>query len=145
MPEFDLDAALVSPLVPEEYAHCIHGTWEEVDGKVNVEGWVGLINLNLTELPIRFGTVSRFFGCHHNQLTSLAGAPTSVGGGFSCDNNQLTSLAGAPTYVGGDFYCYENQLTSLAGAPTTLGGDFSCDEGVPGEAEYRRRLNRARI
>ena len=122
MPEFDLDAALVSPPVPEEYAHCIHGTWEEVDGKVNVEGWVSLSNLNLTELPIQFGTVSDFFSCHHNQLTSLAGAPT---------------------YVGGSCYCYDNQLTSLAGAPTTVGGDFSCDEGVPGEAAYRRRLRHA--
>ena len=66
------------------------------------------------------------FDCYHNQLTSLAGAPSTVGGGFYCGYNKLTSLAGAPSTVGGDFYCYYNQLTSLAGAPETVGGCFDC-------------------
>jgi hypothetical protein len=57
------------------------------------------------------------FNCYNNkQLTSLAGAPASVGGHFGCFNNkQLTSLAGAPASVGSDFNCANNKLTSLAG------------------------------
>jgi hypothetical protein len=68
------------------------------------------------------------FDCNANKLTSLAGAPTKVGGDFSCSNNQLTSLEGAPKKVGGDFYCDDNQLTSLVGAPMEVGGDFYCDD-----------------
>jgi hypothetical protein len=66
------------------------------------------------------------FGCSHNKLTSLVGAPSSVGGGFYCYNNKLTSLEGAPSSVGGHFYCYNNKLTSLVGAPSSVGGDFNC-------------------
>jgi hypothetical protein len=29
----------------------------------------------------------------------------NVSGYFYCDNNQLTSLEGCPSSVGGDFYC----------------------------------------
>jgi hypothetical protein len=55
------------------------------------------------------------FNCRDNQLTSLVGAPASVGGYFYCSINQLTSLVGAPASVGGNFGCSDNQLTSLAG------------------------------
>jgi hypothetical protein len=65
------------------------------------------------------------FYCNSNQLTSLEGAPSSVGG-FYCSNNQLTSLEGAPSSVGGTFYCSRNQLTSLKGAPSAVGGYFDC-------------------
>ena len=47
----------------------------------------------------------------------LDGKGSKWDGSFSCSNNQLTSLAGAPESVGGYFDCYNNQLTSLAGAP----------------------------
>ena len=58
------------------------------------------------------------FCCDNNNLTSLEGAPSTVGGDFYCSNNNLTSLKGAPSTVGGDFYCYyNNNLTSLKGAP----------------------------
>ena len=67
------------------------------------------------------------FDCGGNQLTSLAGAPASVGGGFSCASNQLTSLDGAPASVGGNFDCHYNKLTSLAGAPSFVSGYFACD------------------
>ena len=56
-----------------------------------------------------------YFACSYNQLTSLKGAPASVGGHFYCYNNQLTSLEGAPASVGGYFYCSNNQLTTLTG------------------------------
>ena len=61
-----------------------------------------------------------------NQLTSLEGAPTEVGGDFGCSFNQLTSLKGAPQTVGRDFYCNDSHLTSLEGAPKTVGRDFYC-------------------
>jgi len=66
------------------------------------------------------------FNCSGTKITSLEGAPSSVGGGFYCFNNQLTSLEGAPSSVGSDFGCYNNQLTSLEGAPSSVGGYFSC-------------------
>jgi hypothetical protein len=37
------------------------------------------------------------FECNINQLTTLEGAPISVGRNFMCDNNQLTTLKGMPT------------------------------------------------
>jgi hypothetical protein len=77
-------------------------------------------------LPVSFGSVDRRFSCNNNQLTTLAGAPQSVGGMFLCNNNQLTTLEGAPHHVGESFDCSENQLTSLTGAPWSVGGDFSC-------------------
>ena len=78
------------------------------------------------------------FYCGGNNLTSLEGAPSSVGGEFSCSRNNLTSLEGAPSSVSGNFYCYDNNLTSLKGAPSSVGGEFSCSrnnltslEGAP--------------
>jgi len=66
------------------------------------------------------------FDCSCNKLTSLVGAPSSVGGNFSCSRNKLTSLEGAPSSVGGGFLCSDNKLTSLVGAPSSVGGYFSC-------------------
>jgi hypothetical protein len=67
------------------------------------------------------------FYCDNNQLTSLEGAPSSVGGYFSCRNNELTSLEGAPASVGGGFDCHSNELTSLEGSPASVGGYFDCN------------------
>jgi hypothetical protein len=53
------------------------------------------------------------FRCYNRNLTSLEGAPASVGGDFSCSFNQLTSLEGAPVSVGDNFGCSNNNLTSL--------------------------------
>ena len=93
-----------------------------------VKGDLDLSYMDLTELPdLSTVTVLGDFMCDHNQLTTLSGAPQSVGGDFSCDYNQLTTLSGAPQSVGGIFYCDYNQLTSLVGAPKSVGGDFSCD------------------
>ena len=91
---------------------------------INVKGDVDLSNLNLTKLPIRFGTVSGNFYCHDNNLTTLEGAPEKVGLGFDCSYNMLTSLVGAPKSVGYDFNCEHNDLTSIKGAPKEIGGDF---------------------
>jgi hypothetical protein len=80
--------------------------------------------MNLTEIPVSFGNVTGSFRCSDNQLTSLKGAPQSVGSSFYCLYNQLTSLEGAPQSVGSSFYCYYNQLTNLIGAPQSVGGYF---------------------
>ena len=66
-----------------------------------------------------------------SQLTTLEGAPQSVGGDFSCHNNQLTSLEGAPKSVGEDFDCINNKLTTFRGIPEySLNEDrgFYCEE-----------------
>ena len=65
---------------------------------------------------INFGKITGNFNCYGLGLTSLKGAPQTVGGDFKCSDNQLTSLRGAPQKVGGDFYCYNNpNLHSLDG------------------------------
>jgi len=96
------------------------------DGLVDVDGNVDITNLSLKELLIKFGVVTGYFNCSHNQLTSLIGCPEKVGGGFDCSNNQLTSLIGCPEKVGGSFYCRDNQLTSLIGCPENVNGNFDC-------------------
>ena len=69
----------------------ITGEISIIDGFVNIDGSCTLIS-KLSEIPIKFGKVSRHFDCSENGLTSLQGAPSSVGGGFDCSSNQLTSL-----------------------------------------------------
>jgi hypothetical protein len=98
------------------------------DGSIDVNGDVGLANLRLTKLPLKFRNVSGDFFCYNNQLTTLEGAPQSVGGNFFCYNNQLKTLEGAPQSVGGRFSCRDNQLTTLEGAPQSVGGDFYCGD-----------------
>ena len=80
------------------------------DGLYDVEGNVDLTNMNLTELPMKFGKVNQSFFCDHNQLTTLDGAPTYVGGYFNCEHNQLTSLEGAPKEVQRNFECHHNAV-----------------------------------
>jgi hypothetical protein len=94
------------------------------DGTIDVDGNVDLYNKGLIKIPFNFNRVSGFFYCDNNQLTSLEGAPQSVGD-FYCHNNQLTRLEGAPQSVR-NFVCYDNQLTSLEGAPQNFDGVFYC-------------------
>jgi hypothetical protein len=96
------------------------------DGSIDVEGDVNLEEQGLTKLPIKFGSVSGYFSCSDNKLTSLEGAPQSVAGNFYCSYNKLTSLVGAPKSVGGYFWCNNNNLTSLEGAPQSVSGYFNC-------------------
>ena len=95
-------------------------------------------DLGLTSLKGAPQTVGGWFDCSYTELTSLEGAPKIVGKNFYCVKNKLTSLEGAPREVGGDFDCQGNQLTSLKGAPQNIGGDFYCNsnqltslEGAP--------------
>ena len=104
------------------------------------KGDLDLSRLNLTVLPeiLKDISVDGDFFCNGNNLTSLEGAPKTVGGNFGCGFNNLTSLEGSPSSVGGNFYCNGNKLTSLDGAPETVGGSFYCSfnyltslEGAP--------------
>ena len=95
------------------------------DGLVDVNDDVYLGFKGLTELPIKFGIVSGYFYCYRNNLTTLKGAPQSVGDGFSCSDNNLTTLEGAPESVG-SFSCSNNNLTTLEGAPESGGVGFYC-------------------
>jgi hypothetical protein len=118
------------------------GTWSvnPTTGLVDVQGSFYCPNQGLKSLAgIRFGMVAGDFGCHHNQLTTLEGAPLTVGGDFSCANNQLTTLEGAPQTVGVDFYCNFNQLITLEGAPRTVGGLFLCNGFTLNDGEWNPR------
>ena len=102
-----------------------------------VTGDLDLSEQGLTELPdLSEITVRGNFDCYDNQLTSLHGAPQSVGGNFYCGSNKLTSLEYAPQNVGGSFNCPYNQLTSLKGAPQSVGGYFECSYNHLTSLEY---------
>jgi uncharacterized protein YlbG (UPF0298 family) len=83
-------------------------------------------NNNLTTLEGAPESVGGYFYCYYNNLTTLEGAPKSVGGSFGCSNNNLTTLEGAPKSVGESFECAYNNLTTLEGAPKSVGGYFDC-------------------
>jgi hypothetical protein len=96
------------------------------DGLVDVDGNVDLSECMLTKLPLKFGHVTGYFYCADNLLTTLEGAPHTVGNFFNCQSNQLTSLEGAPHTVGSGFQCENNNLTSLEFAPKSVGSNFWC-------------------
>jgi hypothetical protein len=108
---------------------CSVGGWElnSETGLVDVDGNFYCENQNLTDFKgVRFGSVKGYFNCPNNQLTSLEGAPKSVGVTFNVYNNRLVSLDGAPQIVGLSFNCANNSLTSLEGAPHSVGNYFDC-------------------
>jgi hypothetical protein len=96
------------------------------DGTVDVDGLVSIMfDRRMSKLPIRFGTVTGNFHCNNNGLTTLEGAPHTVGRGFECQNNFLTNLEHSPQIVGSWFQCQQNDLTSLVGCPEKV-EDFNC-------------------
>ena len=97
-----------------------------LDGTVDVDGYVNFGFMKLKKLPIRFGIVTGDFSCDNNELTTLEGSPSRVGGYFICNSNELTTLKGGPSEVGGNFWCSNNSLTSLEGSPSEVGGMFWC-------------------
>ena len=96
------------------------------DGLVSCTGYVILRVSKHKRLLVSFDKIDDFFYCSYNQLTTLQGAPKSVGGDFFCWNNQLTTLEHSPQSVHGSFDCSYNQLTTLEGAPQSVGGNFYC-------------------
>ena len=85
------------------------------NGLIDVDGDVNLNDINLSKFPLKFGEVTGYFKCNNNQLTSLEGAPHTVGGYFDCEHNKLTSLEGAPKSVGQNFWCHNNNIRSFEG------------------------------
>ena len=122
---------------------CTKGTWSvnPQTGLVDIDGSFDCIRQGLTDFKgVRFGQVSGYFYCSHNELKSLEGAPQRVDLTFDCDRNMLASLKGAPQSVGGGFYCSHNGLKSLEGLPDGFkaGRGFYCShnelksfEGLP--------------
>ena len=97
------------------------------DGTIDVDGAVRLSEYELKELPLKFRSVSNYFICGNNNLTSLVGCPISVGGDFSCENNNLTSLKGCPKSVGYNFYCNNNNIETFEGLDfINIGSYFRC-------------------
>jgi len=99
------------------------------DLTVDVDGYVNITEKDLTEIPVQFGVVKKWFDCSHNdKLTSLKGSPRECKE-FSCSYNRLTSLEGSPKYCQ-YFSCSWNELTSLEGAPkfADIISDFSKEE-----------------
>jgi hypothetical protein len=93
---------------------CTTGSWNinPSTGLIDVDYNFHCAQQNLTDFKgVAFGHVSGYFYCGNNQLTSLVGAPQTVGVSFYCNDNQLTSLEGAPQTVRGDFYCRNNQVS----------------------------------
>ena len=119
-------------LTPDQQKFLDRGTrgiWSinPLTGLVDIQGDFRCSRQGIKNLHgIRFGSVSGDFECSNNELTSLEGAPQTVGRDFECGYTQLTSLEGAPQTIGRDFSCRHNQLTSLEGAPQTIGRDFDC-------------------
>ena len=96
------------------------------DGSIDVDGDVYLSYEKLTELPLNFNYVSRYFECDNNELTTLKGSPKQVGGSFICNYNNLTTLEYGPEEVFGYYDCNHNKLTSLKGSPNMIGDWFDC-------------------
>jgi hypothetical protein len=115
---------ILNKIVEGSYTILPNGT-VDVNGDVNVNK-ISNNRLKLTEIPLKFGTVTGNFNCSYNKLTSLKGAPQLVGGDFYISHNKLTSLKGAPQSVGGNFDISSNELTSLEGSPQSVVGDFNC-------------------
>lgn len=99
--------------------------WSLVDGLVNVDGNVSLTLSKITNIPLKFGTVTGNFSCSSNYLSSLEGCPDRVGGEFDCRFNEITSLEGCPKSVNGDFYCYDNNIREFTGIKY-IGGELIC-------------------
>ena len=88
---------------------------------------IKIIKEEVNKLAPRIKICKGSFICSNNDLTSLKGAPKTVGGHFSCRGNDLISLEGAPKIVGGIFSCGNNNLISLEGAPKIVESNFICE------------------
>ncbi len=90
------------------------------DGTLDVNGDVDLSEMNLTQLPFKFGKVTGDFNCSYNELSSTENMPRIVGGSFYCYHNPITSLIGGPEEVGWDYSCSETLISSFDGIPQHL-------------------------
>lgn len=68
----------------------VYSEWTYSNGKVDVDGNVNMSGFGLTEIPIKFGTVSGCFDCSDNNLTTLKNCPDYIKGDFNIEGNNLT-------------------------------------------------------
>jgi hypothetical protein len=86
--------------------------WEIKFNRIDVDGNVVMKDMNLTEIPVKFGRVKGCFSCGDNKLTTLKNCPDYIGSWFSCINNKLTSLdCIKESYIHQNFYFHSNNLT----------------------------------
>jgi len=101
------------------------------DGLVDVPDNVNISGKRLTEIPIKFGRVDGSFYCQKNDLTTLIGLPTYIGGDLICYQNRLTNLVGAPNTIIG-----YTDVSNNMGLTTTYSGDTDIDLGTGSEIRY---------
>ena len=72
---------------------CSKGSWN-LNPKTGLVDVSGDFRCNAQKLSsfkgVRFGSISGKFDCSYNSLTSLEGAPQSVGGHLSCSDNPIS-------------------------------------------------------
>jgi len=100
-------------------------TFNEVTGKVDIEGSFISPSSKSGFRGIKFGVVTGYFSCIDNSLASLEGAPDEIGGYFDCANNNLLKLEGMPGNIGGGVDVRYNKLESLEGSPRKIKGNFA--------------------
>ena len=75
-------------------------------GEIDVDGCVNLDNIDIKELPYKFGRVIGFFSVSNCNLISLKNCPNILYDFFDCsDNYYLDSLKYIPKEVGGNIHC----------------------------------------
>ena len=87
---------------------------------VDIHESISLQGMELSELPFKFGSISGYFDCSDNKLTTLKGCPKLIDGFFDCSNNELISLEHGPIKVGSFYNCYRNKLTDLGYLPKVI-------------------------
>ncbi len=57
------------------------GDWTlNSNGEVDVRGSINMTNMNLTEIPVKFGRIYGSFYCSYTKLTTLQNTPNHLGG-----------------------------------------------------------------
>lgn len=97
------------------------------DSTVDVKSGVILSHKKLNIIPIKFNNVEGSFWCNSNNLQSLIGCPTIMGGELYCSDNQLITLYGCPNSVI-SLNCCNNNLTSLHDCPNIIKKTLYCIE-----------------
>ena len=108
----------------------VNGKWEiDEYGFVNVEGNVNCSKSDISNFSgIRFGRVTGYFDCSHNNIESLDGCPLEVFYTFNCSYNPIKSLKGSPKKCWHFISDNCKNLKSLEGSPETVTGNFICSD-----------------
>ncbi len=104
-----LDRVVIPSKIDETFA-----VWNlNSDGEVDVDGSIQMsgMEMELTEIPVKFGTVNGWVNCSNMKLTTLKNCPRKITGHFAVQNNNLTSLSHHPLNIDGGFYFEGNRLT----------------------------------